>query len=173
MAIVSVVDRSTVRFVADAPEVDFEVVAPATPVHIEVEATRKNLDGAITRRAPHADADARTVRFEVDLANPGRSIPTDTTAEIAIEVGDPLTVSALPLDAAKVANGKATLFVVENDVAHARTVKQIAETGGTLYVDPALAPGTTVVTEGRALLVDGDHVAPAIDRAATNDLVKP
>jgi RND family efflux transporter MFP subunit len=171
MAIVSVVDRSTVRFVADVPENDFEVVAPTTPVHIKVEATKTELDGTITRRAPHADSDSRTVRFEVDLANPGRTIPTDTTGEISINVGAPIDVSALPLDAAKVANGKATIFVVENGIAHARTVAQVGEAGGTVYVDHSLAPGTSVVTEGRALLQEGDHVAPTTEKAIAQ--VKP
>jgi RND family efflux transporter MFP subunit len=166
-AIVSVVDRSTVRFVADVPEVDFDVVAPGTPVHIRVDATRTTLDGVIARRAPRADADARTVRFEVDLANPGRDIPVDTTGEISIGVGQPISVSAIPLDAAKVVNGKATVFVVdhdaEGDVAHARTVPQIGEAGGTVYLDASLAPGTRVVTEGRALLREGDRVAPTVE----------
>jgi hypothetical protein len=33
------------------------------------------------------------------------------------------------------------------------------EIGGSLFVDPTLAAGTTIVTEGRALLNDGDRVS--------------
>ncbi|HEX4459182.1 MAG TPA: efflux RND transporter periplasmic adaptor subunit [Polyangia bacterium] len=172
-AIVSVVDRTTVRFVADVPESDFDVVAPETPVHIRVDATRKELDGVIARRAPRADADARTVRFEVDLPNPGQAIPVDTTGEVSIGVGEPRDVTAIPLDAAKVVNDKATVFVVDGDVAHARTVPQLGETGGTLYVDRQLPPGARVVTEGRALLRDGDRVAPGVDKLAQQELKTP
>ncbi len=50
------------------------------------------------------------------------------------------------------------MFVVEGDVAHLRTVAVKGELGGSLYVEEALVPGTLVVTEGRALLNEGDHV---------------
>ena len=171
-AIVSVVDRSTVRFVADVPESDFDVVAANTPVHIQVDATSQQLDGSISRRAPTADADARTVRFEVDLPNPGRTIPVETTGEITIGVGAPVAVTAIPLDAAKVANGKATVFSVTGDIAHATTFVEVGEAGGTLYLEQKLAPGTRVVTEGRALLNDGDRVAAGVDQLAEQQLAQ-
>jgi hypothetical protein len=39
--------------------------------------------------------------------------------------------------------------------------------GGKLYVERALAPGADIVTEGRALLSDGDRVAPRAAAPAT------
>jgi RND family efflux transporter MFP subunit len=163
-SIVSVVDRSTVRFTADVPEIDFRVVAPKTPVRIRVDATEQDLEGMVARRAPHADPDARTVRFEVDLPNPGEIIPVDTTAEVTIGVGDAVPATRIPLYAATVRGGRATVFVVEGDLAHARTVSQLGETGGSLYVDRALEPGSRVVTEGRALLREGDRVSAKADQ---------
>jgi hypothetical protein len=38
-------------------------------------------------------------------------------------------------------------------------VKIKGELAGNLFVDPSLAPGARVVTEGRSLLTDGDHVS--------------
>ena len=35
----------------------------------------------------------------------------------------------------------------------------LGERGGTVYIDSTLKPGTAVVTEGRAVLADGDAVA--------------
>jgi len=163
-SIVSVIDRSTVRFVADVPEIDFRVVALNTAVRIRVDATQQDLEGTVSRRAPHADPDARTVRFEVDLRNPAELIPVDTTAEVSIDVGDALPTTQIPLYAAAVRGSRATVFVVENDVAHARTVSQVGERGGSLYVERSLEPGSRVVTEGRALLNEGDHVAASPDR---------
>jgi membrane fusion protein, multidrug efflux system len=162
-AIVSIVDRSTVRFVADVPEIDFQVVAPGTAVHVRVDATQVDLDGVVSRRAPHADPDARTVRFEVDLPNAGAKIPVDTTGEATLGVGEPAPATEIPLYAAKVTNGRATVFVVDGDVAHMRTVSSVGEVGGSLFVDRSLAPGSQVVTEGRALLNDGDRVTPGPD----------
>lgn len=172
-AMMSIVDRSTVRFVADVPEIDFAIVAPKTAVHIRVDATRQDIDGIVSRRSPHADPDARTVRFEVDLPNPGETIPVDTTGEVTIGVGDPIAVTEIPLFGAKVSNGRATVFVVEANVAHARTLKEIGEVGGSLYVERSLAPGSLVVTEGRALLNEGDSVLPGPDRLDIETPVPP
>src|SRR5277367_6051206 len=51
MSIVSVVDRSTVRFSTDVPEIDFEAIPPGTQVRIAVSATKQDLLGIISRRA--------------------------------------------------------------------------------------------------------------------------
>jgi len=158
--IVSIVDRRTVRITADAPEIDFDVVKPSTPVRIHVYATNQDVDGAIARRAPSADPSTRTVHFEIDVADPTRAIPVNTTGEVRIDVGEPTPAAEIPLYAASLRGPKATLFTVEGDTARARTLAVKGEIGGSLYVDPSLAAGTLVVTEGRALLADGDKVAP-------------
>jgi RND family efflux transporter MFP subunit len=156
--IVSIVDRSTVRFAADVPEVDFPVVSPGAPVRIHVDASNRDVEGTIARRSPHADKDVRTVRFEVDIPDADRSIPVDTTAEVRIEFGAPVPVSQIPLYAAAIRNGKASVFTIDDGVAHAVTVPVVGEIGGSVLVDRTLAPETLVVTEGRAQLADGDRV---------------
>jgi len=165
-AIVSLVDRSTVRVTADAPEVDFDVVAPGAKVVIHLVATGKDLDATISRRAPAADEVTRTVHFELDVPDPERTIPVGTTAEIRIEVGDPSPAVSVPLAAAAVRGSKAALFVVEANVAHARTFRVKGEAGGRIFLEPELAAGATVVTEGRALLSEGDQVEATLDTGA-------
>jgi RND family efflux transporter MFP subunit len=160
-AIVSLVDRSTVRFSADVPEADFAVVAPPTPVHIHVDASNLELEGIVSRRAPHADAQVRTIHFEVDLPNHDEQIPVDTTAEARIEFGAPTPATQIPLYAATVRGARATVFVIDGEIARARTVKVLGEVGNNLFVDQSLAPGSKVVTEGRASLNDGDRIAPS------------
>jgi RND family efflux transporter MFP subunit len=156
--IVSVVDRGTVRFVGDAPEADFRLIAPGTAVRIHVDATEQNLEGAIARRAPHADAEVRTVHFEVDLPNVGRSVPVDTTAEVRFDYGEPEDATQVPVFAATVRGTRATVFEIRDGVAHGRTADVLGESGGRIFLDRSIVPGTAVVTEGRALLGDGDSV---------------
>jgi RND family efflux transporter MFP subunit len=158
MAIVSVVDRTTVRMTADAPESDFDVVAPGTAVSLHILATNKDISATVTRRAPAADPGTRTVHFEIDVPDPKRQIPVGTTGEVHFEVGEPQAASEVPLHAATLRGSKATLFVVEGDAAHSKTVAVKGEAAGRLFLETALAPGTAVVTEGRALLEDGDRV---------------
>jgi len=156
--IVTVVDRDIVRLTADAPEMDFDVVKEGTKVSVHLYATNRELPGTITRRSPAADPGTRTVHFEIDLADPARSIPVGTTGEVRIKVGTPAPATEIPVYAATVRRGKAQLFVVAENVAHLRSVPVEGEAAGGLFVARALAPETLVVTEGRALLEDGDAV---------------
>lgn len=159
MALLSVVDRSIVRVTADAPEVDFAVVQAGTKVKMHLLATNEDAIGLVARRSPAADTGTRTIHFEIDVPDEKRTLPVGTTAELRIEVGEPQPASAIPLAAAAVRTSKATLFVVDGDTAHARTVPLLGEREGLLYLDRSLKPDTLVVLEGRALLQDGDKVS--------------
>jgi RND family efflux transporter MFP subunit len=163
-AIVSVVDRSTVRIVADAPELDFPIVAPGSAVKVHIFAINQDLAATISRRAPAADALTRTAHFEMDVADPARTLPVGTTAELRIDVGSPEPASEVPLSAATVRGDQATLYVVDGGIAHKRTVHVKGEREGRLFLDPALMPGSRVVVEGRALLNDNDSVAASLQK---------
>jgi RND family efflux transporter MFP subunit len=158
-SLVTLVDRNTVRMTFDVPESDFDAVGPNTPVSIQLLATNKDVVGAIARRSPAADPDTRTVHAEVDLDNANHAIPVNTTGEVKIQVGMPRPAVAVPIVAASITGSKATLFVIDEGVVHRRTFGIMGEAGGTLYLDTALKAGSLVVTEGRALVADGDRVA--------------
>ncbi|MGD0524241.1 MAG: efflux RND transporter periplasmic adaptor subunit [Polyangiaceae bacterium] len=157
-AIVSVVDRTTVRMNIDVPEGDFEIVAPGASLAVRVIATGETFSATVSRRSPSADADTRTVHCEVDIPDPKRHLPVNTTGEVRIEVGQPRPATAVPLDSASISGAKAVLFVVEGGKAHKATFRVEGELGGTLFVDTSLKAGTPVVSEGRAILADGDAV---------------
>ncbi len=156
--IVTIVDRDIVRMTADAPEMDFDVVPAGTKVSVHVYATNRDFPATITRRSPSADPSTRTVHFEVDLPDPTRAIPVGTTGEVHIDVGTPVLATEIPLYAATVRGNKASVFAIDNNVAHLQTVAVEGEAGGSLFLLPELFPETMVVTEGRALLEDGDQV---------------
>lgn len=156
--IVALVDRNRVRVMADAPESDFTVVVPGTMVHIVIEATGAKLDATISRRAPAADESTRTVHFEIDLDNTNHSLPVGSTARLSIEVGKPVAATMVPLSSAMIRGEKATVYVVDGDIARRRDFPVLGEAGGSLYLEPQLKAGQPVVVEGRALLDDGDKV---------------
>jgi membrane fusion protein (multidrug efflux system) len=166
-AIVSIVDRAIVRVTADAPEVDFDVVAPGTQVAVHVLSTRQDLVAQVSRRAPVADESTRTVRFEIDVPNRDRTIPVGTTGELRIDVGQPVSAVEVPLSAVSVRGAKGSVFVVENGVARARSVSVLGEIAGKIYLEPTLGAGSLIVLEGRALLNDGDQVHALVDHAAS------
>lgn len=157
--VVTVVDRSTVRLVADAPETDFDILKPGTPVRVRVYATGQEVPGVVSRRSPGTDLATRTVHVEVDVPDPQREIPTHTTGEVHIDAGEPVPATEVPLYGASVRGDAARLFVVLGGKVQSRTVHVLGEIGGSLFVDPSLAEGTPIVLEGRELLEDGDPVA--------------
>jgi RND family efflux transporter MFP subunit len=166
-AIVSVVDRDTMRVSVDASEKDFGALAPGTMVQIDMLATGTQVSAPISRRAPRADPKTRTIHVEVDVPDPARRYPAGSTAVVHVEVGEAIPATAVPIYAATQDEGKAKLFVVDHDVAHTKTLPVTGEVGGAVYFAPAALPaGSLVVTEGRALLTDGDKVVARVEADA-------
>jgi RND family efflux transporter MFP subunit len=162
--VVGVIDRTTVRMTVDAPETDFDAVAPGTKVTVHVLPIDVDVPATISRRAPSADFGTKTVHIEVDIDNPDRRIPVDTTGELRVRVGKPVSATSVPLKAAIVNQEKAELFAIEGDVARKRVLEPLGEAGPDVFFpSDALEAGTLVVVEGRALLKDGDRVAAKIE----------
>jgi multidrug efflux pump subunit AcrA (membrane-fusion protein) len=135
-------------------------------VKFHVLATGQNLEGSIVRRSPAADPATRTIHFEVELENAKRDIPVGTTAEIFVDVGKPTPATEIPLLAGTVRGDKASLFVIENNVAAKKSVKVLGELGASIFVDPKDLPaGAQVVTQGKALLSNNDRVTAKLESA--------
>jgi RND family efflux transporter MFP subunit len=155
-----VVDRNTIRMTADAPESDFDGIPPGAKVTVHVVSINLDIPATITRRAPSADLGTRTVHFEIDLDNSNRRIPVNTTGEIHVPVGEAVPATSVPIRAVTMNDKKATLFTIDGGIAHRETLVELGEVGANVFFAPdALKPGTLIVSEGRALLKDGDHVA--------------
>jgi membrane fusion protein, multidrug efflux system len=171
-SLVSVVDRSVVRLVGYAPETDFALIEPGRQVEIEIFATGNKLRAKIARRAPQANDRSRNVRFEVDIDNSDRSVPTGTTASIRVRAPSGEQATEIPIVAASVRGNHATLFSIERDHAVQKSVRIVGERKGSLFVDATLAPGTLVVVEGRSKLKHNDKVLAKID-AFTPSTARP
>jgi len=172
-AIVELVDRAVVRLTMAVPEVDFDGVAPKTPVKVRILSTGKEVAAEISRRAPSADRGTRTVHCEIDLPNADKAIPVGTTAEIAVDVGEPKDAIEVPLLAAKIRGRSGTVFVVDGSgVAKKVTVGVLGERGGSLFVKPDLAAGAHVVTQGRSLLANNDKVAAKIEGSPKTEVAR-
>jgi len=167
VSIASIVDRSTVRIVADAAEIDFPIIAKGSAVGVHVFATNRDLSASISRRAPAADPATRTVSFEIDVADPDRSLPVGTTADIHIDTGVAQPACEIPLSAATVRGDTAVVFVIDGNIARRRTWRVLGEREGRLFVEPGLGAGARVVVQGRALLNDKDRVSASLEKVGT------
>lgn len=171
--VVTIIDRRMVRVVADVPERDAEAVLPETPVKVSFFSSGTKRDAAVSRRSPQADPQTRTVRIEVDLDGKGSAGAVGTTATLMVEIGEPQPSLEIPIIAAKVRGESANVFVVEGDVVHARKLKVLGETGGNLYVEPSLKAGTSLVTQGRGGLKDGESVIAKTDSSTAQASAAP
>jgi membrane fusion protein, multidrug efflux system len=158
--VVSVVDRTRLRVSAEVPETDFAALPPETTVRLHSLATGAQVTGQVSRRAPAADPSTRTIHVEVDLAPETSALPVGTTVEVFVDIGTPVPALELPLVAARVKNGKASVMTVVDDVARVKALPVLGERGGSLFVAPdaGVASGALVVSEGRSLLSDGAKV---------------
>src|SRR5450432_3786475 len=163
MAVATLIDRNTVRVAGEVPEGDFQVVAPGTAEHLHVLATDRNLVATIARRSPAADLSTRTIHLEIDVPDPDRSLPVGTTAELTVEVGQALAATEVPLIAASIRGSRATIFTAAVGTAHKAVFGVLGERRGRLFVETKLLAGAQVVTEGRALLKDGDPVEAKVE----------
>jgi RND family efflux transporter MFP subunit len=159
LPIATVVDRHILRITTEVPEEDFDIVAPGNEIQIHFLAVNKTVVARIARRAPSADQGTRTAHIEIDFPDPQREIPTWTTAELSLDVGKPIAATAIPMTAATVRGEQARIFTVDGDVARSMDAKLLGERDGVLYLDPSLAPGTRVVSEGHTVLEDKDRIA--------------
>ena len=165
-AVATLVDRTTVRIVADVPEDDFRVLGKGTEVRVKALATNRELTAKVARVSPSADSATRTIHLEIDVHDEARSLPTGTTAELVVDIGSARTATEIPLAAADIRGNKATVFVVEGAFAHKRVFELLGERAGAIYLSPSLVAGSRVVTEGRGSLEDGDRVAAAVEPSA-------
>jgi membrane fusion protein (multidrug efflux system) len=158
VAIVRLIDRTTVRIVAEVPEADFDLALVGTVVHVHASATNRDLRATIARRSPGSVSSTRTVHLEVDVPDPDCSLPVGTTATLAVDVGMPSSATKIPLFAASVRESKATVFVVDGARARKGVHAVLGQHGGSLFLATTLAAGEHVVTQGLASLRDGDRI---------------
>ena len=104
--------------------------------------TNRELHGTIARRSPSADLSTRTSPpRDRRSRSAAATLPVGTTAEIAMDVGEPVAATEIPLVAASVRGSKATVFVVDGDVAKKGVYQLKGERGGSLFLDSVAATG--------------------------------
>lgn len=164
--LVSIVDRTIVRVAFAVPEIDYKFVAPGTEARLRTLATGQEFVGKIARRSPSANPETRTVRVDIDVPDPQRTLPVGTTAEVFINVGEPQKSLELPMRAATVRGSNATIFVVKEDVAQSIKAKVLGESSKSIFIEPSIEAGAFVVVEGRAKLRNGDIVRAQVQGGA-------
>jgi len=110
---------------------------------------------------PHVDERTRTLQAEAIVSNTGHFLKPGLFVRATIYTGDPHEAVVVPMTALVYDNLAVSLFVVEGDVAHVRTVKTGNKYGEDIEIIGGLKKNEQVVVVGQNNLAEGVKVSVA------------
>jgi RND family efflux transporter MFP subunit len=157
--VVSVVDISTVRLVANLVEKDFRRIRQGLQASVEVDAfPGEKFTGKVSRVAPIFDAATRTAVMEIEIANPGFRLKPGMYARVSLTVDRQPDALTVPRNSIVDLEGKRGVYVIDQQVARFRPVKTGLQDADRVQVLDGLDEGQRVVTTGALAIKDGDRV---------------
>lgn len=161
--ILSVVDLSTVRLVANLVEKDFKRVEAGVQAKVEVDAfPGETFTGRVSRVAPVFDPATRTAAMEIEVPNPGFRLKPGMYARVQLTAERRENALVVPRSAIVDLEGQRGVYVVdETSTARFKTVRTGLQDPEFVEVQDGLREGDRVVTVGALALRDGDKVSLA------------
>jgi RND family efflux transporter MFP subunit len=164
-AVVSVVEISRVRLVANVVEKDLRRVRVGSAAEVEVDAfPGETFNGRVARVAPVLDPATRTAQMEVEVPNGDFRLKPGMYSRVKLTVATKAQALTVPVNAVVTIEGARGVFQVKDgQVKEAAFVKIQTglEDGTRVEVLNGLAEGARVVTTGAAALRNGDAVTVA------------
>ena len=162
-AVVSVVDISLVRLVANLVERDLRLVEEGVRARIEVDAfPEESFDGRVARIAPVLDPATRTAEIEIEVPNRDSRLKPGMYARVSLVVGNKSQALVVPREAVVIRTSARGVFRVEagGGAPTAQFVSLVTGLEDELYVEvvDGLSEGDQVVTTGAAGLQHGDPI---------------
>lgn len=164
--IVSVVDISSVRLIANLVEKDFRRVVPGVEAMVEVDAfPDETFGGKVSRVSPVFDAATRTAGLEIEVPNPGYRLKPGMYARVRLTVDRRPNALTVPRNAVVDSEGKRGVFLVDDgNIARFNIVRTGLQDGEKVEILEGLNDGQLVVTTGAIALRSGDRVQVATGR---------
>ena len=163
--VVSVVEISRVRLVANVVEKDLRRVRVGSAAQVEVDAfPGEHFEGRIARLAPVLDPATRTAQMEVEVPNDDFRLKPGMYSRVKLTVATRPQALTVPVNAVVTLEGARGVFVVKDGAVKEADFVKIEtglEDGTRIEVLAGLTEGARVVTTGAAALRDGDAVTVA------------
>jgi RND family efflux transporter MFP subunit len=161
MPLVKLSQNNLLRLVIPVPESAVPRVHLKEAVDVRVQALGRTFPGTVARFADRVDADTRTMRVEVDVANPTLELVPGMFAQASIALDEAKNALTVPVQAIDRVDDKAHVMVVTKDHTIAmRDVELGLESADRIAVTRGLEAGDLVVLGNRAQLKEGTVVAP-------------
>ena len=160
--IVSVVDISTVRMIANLVEKGFNKIVAGVSADVEVDTfPGEQFKGVVSRVAPVFDPATRTAAMEIEVPNPGFRLKPGSYARVRLTVERRADALTVPRNALVDTEGKRGVFLVDAQTARFREVQTGLSDADRVEITRGLNDGDRVVTVGALALRDGDRVVLA------------
>jgi RND family efflux transporter MFP subunit len=159
-AVVSLVDISTVRLIANLVERDFKRVQPGGQAMVEVDAfPGEQFVGRVNRVAPVFDPATRTATMEIQIPNPGFRLKPGMYARVRLTADRKQNALTVSRNAIVDINGRRGVYTVDGDVARFQPVQTGLSDGDFIEITEGIQDGTRIVTVGALALRDGDRIS--------------
>jgi RND family efflux transporter MFP subunit len=160
--LLSVVDLSTVRLVANLVEKDFRRIQKGMTASVEVDAfPGEKFNGKVSRVAPVFDAATRTAVMEIEVPNPGFRLKPGMYARVSLMSDRQTDALTVPRNAIVDIEGKRGVYVVDGEVARFQAVRTGLQDAERLQIVDGITEGQRVVTTGALAIKDGDRISLA------------
>jgi RND family efflux transporter MFP subunit len=157
--VVSVVDISRVRLVANLVERDLRRVNVGDSAIAEVDAfPGEKFTGRVARVAPVLDPSTRTAEMEIELPNPGNRLRPGMYARVDLTVDQRARALVVPRNAVVDVEGRRGVFMAEGEAAKFVAVETGLQDATNVEITKGLSDGDRVITTGAAALRDGDRI---------------
>ena len=159
-AIVSLVDISTVRLIANLVEKDFKRIVVGGHATVEVDAfPGEQFVGRVNRVAPVFDPATRTATMEIQIPNPGFRLKPGMYARVRLTADRKQNALVVPRNAIVDISGRRGVYTVDGEVAHFQAVQTGLADSDFIEVTEGIQDGTKLVTVGALALRDGDRIS--------------
>ncbi len=158
-AILSLVDISTVRLIANIVEKDFKRIERGAEAVVEVDAfPGESFKGQVSRVSPVFDPATRMAPIEIEVANPGYRLKPGMYARVRLLAEHRENILTVPRAAVVDVGGRHGVYLADGDVARFRDVRTGISDEDRIEVLEGLDEGTRVVTTGALAIRDGERI---------------
>jgi RND family efflux transporter MFP subunit len=161
-AILSLVDISTVRLIANIVEKDFKRVERGADAVVEVDAfPGERFTGQVSRVAPVFDPATRTATIEIEVANPGFRLKPGMYARVRLMAEHRADALTVPRPAVVDVGGRRGVYLVDGENARFRDVRTGLSDDERIEILEGVEEGAVVVTTGALAIRDGERITTA------------
>ena len=166
MPIVRLSENDRLRLVIPVPESAVSRIHLGGSVAVTVQSLHKTVTGKVARFADRLDTDTRTMRVEVDVANPSLDLVPGMYADATLVLDSASGILLAPVQSVDRSETGARVLVVTGGKVESRSVSLGLETEDHIEITRGVSAGDLVVVGSRAQLKPGMVVVPKVETAA-------